>query len=194
MHTQLRTQGTSPWCQGAHRVTWDTSEPGDPVALPEGRCGSSPAQLWHWERADVCLCVCTVPPSKHPPQKTEHYIEVVGLWGNTVHWVHLKDKENQKAFSLLIQPPQMPFLLLKGVLVLYMELLMISKDFLLEMKARDGLSAPVPWSFRNGAIKTFLTAQMAPGNTSVPWSTQKFRVWGAAGASLLINMIVFWQK
>lgn len=56
--------------------------------------------------------------------------------------------------------------------MLYLELLMISKDFLHDHEGWEWTQCSCT---RNGAaIKAFQTAQMAPGDTSVPWSTQKF--------------------
>lgn len=164
MHTQLRTWGTSPWCQGAHRVKQDTS---GPVTLPEGRCGSSPVQLWHWESADVCLCVLESNPN-NLIIKDSSTLKLMGLGGNTVHCVYLKDKgkSNRKHFLYWFSLPKCLSCYPREFSILYLELLMISKDFLLDHEGEGWTQCSCTMEFRNGAIKTFQTAQNAPGNIS----------------------------
>lgn len=60
--------------------------------------------------------------------------------------------------------------------MLYLELLVISKDFLLDHEGWGWTQCSWTMEVRSGAIKTSQTAQMAPGNTSVPWSSQKFQL------------------
>lgn len=147
MHSQLRTQGTAPWCQGAHRVNQDISEPGDPGTLPQGRGGSGPVQLWHWERAETCLCVLESNPN-NLLRKQSATLKLMGSPGNIAHCVYLKDKgkNNRKRFCYWSSLPKCLSCYSGGFFMPYLELLMISKDFLHDQKAGDGLSAPVPWS------------------------------------------------
>lgn len=148
MHSQLRTQGTAPWCQGAHRVNQDISEPGDPVTLPRGRGGSCPVQLWHWGRAGMCLCVVESNPN-NPLRKQSTTLKLKGLWGNTAHCVYLKDKgkSNKKHFLYWSSLPKC-LSYYSGEFFLYhiWSCWWFLRIFCVTMKAGDGLSAPEPWN------------------------------------------------